>query len=126
MHFIPSIACLHECFVRGTELQVRAAWRSHCLRCRKCDRILRVKRLNQIFKVPRDVLNTAKSPATHSHLLFGSALQPVEQVNLKKRCLGGRRGGGRAAYRPAERPRESLKRKCASVSAPSFSSCPAG
>lgn len=46
--------------------------------------MLRVKRLNQIFKLQRDVLNTAKSTATHSHLLFGSALQPVKQVNLKK------------------------------------------
>lgn len=72
---------LHEGLGRGTELHLRAVWR---LRCCRCDRISHVKRLNQIFKLPRDVLNTAKSAATLSHLLFGSALQPVKRVNLKK------------------------------------------
>lgn len=105
---MPTILRLHECLGRGTELQPRAAWRSDCLRCCKCDRILRVKRLNQIFKLPRDVLNTAKSPATRSHLLFGSALQPVKQVNLKKDASEAEEEeGGRRIDPPSVRGRAS-------------------
>lgn len=117
---MPPILRLHECFGRGTELQVRAAWRSDCLRCCKCDRILCVKRLNQIYKLPRDVLNTAMSPATHSPSFIWISSSTCQTGEFEKRCLGGRGRGGRAAYRPAERPRESLAHKCASVSAPSF------
>lgn len=80
VHFTPSILRLHECLGSG---MLRAAWRSERLRCCKCDRTLRVKRLN----LPRDVLNTAKSTATRSHLSFESALQPVKRVNLKKKTM---------------------------------------